>query len=80
MARIDTLSVVAPPSISRSPPPLASSQDTARAHGPARPVTTRLRDAGYRLVDEVRHEIVTVLVVAVGKWERVAVYKASAKR
>lgn len=42
----------------------------------------KLRDAGYRLVYEVQDDVVTVLVVAVGKRERErdAVYKAAAKR
>ena len=40
----------------------------------------KLRTAGYRLVYEVRDEIVTVLVVAVGKRERDAVYKAASQR
>jgi len=40
----------------------------------------KLRAAGYRLVYRVEHERVTVVVVAVGKRERNAVYKAAAKR
>lgn len=40
----------------------------------------KLRDAGYRLVYGVQDEIVTVLVVAVGKRERDEVYKVAAKR
>ena len=41
---------------------------------------TKLRSAGYRLVYEVRDSEVIVVVVAVGKRERNAVYQAAAKR
>ncbi len=40
----------------------------------------KLRGAGFRLVYEVQQKEVVVLVVAVGKRERNAVYKAAAKR
>ncbi|MES2097054.1 MAG: type II toxin-antitoxin system RelE/ParE family toxin [Pseudomonadota bacterium] len=40
----------------------------------------KLRAAGYRLVYRVEEQRVTVVVVAVGKRERNAVYKAAAKR
>ena len=40
----------------------------------------KLSSAGYRLVYEVKKEIVTVVVVAVGKRERNTVYKIAAKR
>ena len=40
----------------------------------------KLRDAGYRLVYEVRNRVLIIVVVAVGKRERNAVYKAAAKR
>jgi len=40
----------------------------------------KLSSAGYRLVYEVKNEIVTVVVIAVGKRERNAVYKNAAKR
>jgi mRNA interferase RelE/StbE len=40
----------------------------------------KLRNVGYRLVYEVRDTKLVVLVVAVGKRERNAVYKAAAKR
>lgn len=40
----------------------------------------KLRNAGFRLVYEVRDAQVVVLVVAVGKRERNAVYEAAAKR
>ena len=40
----------------------------------------KLRAAGYRLVYRVEEQQVTIVVVAVGKRERNAVYKAAAKR
>ncbi len=40
----------------------------------------KLRSAGFRLVYEVRDKQLIVVVVAVGKRERDAVYKAAAKR
>ncbi|MFT4080878.1 type II toxin-antitoxin system RelE family toxin [Rhodomicrobium sp.] len=40
----------------------------------------KLRSAGYRLVYEVRDKEVLVVVVAVGRRDRDAVYKAAAKR
>jgi len=40
----------------------------------------KLRSAGFRLIYEVHKQEVIVLVVAVGKRERNAVYKAAAKR
>jgi len=40
----------------------------------------KLRQAGFRLVYEVLQQEIIVLVVAVGKRERNAVYKAAAKR
>jgi mRNA interferase RelE/StbE len=40
----------------------------------------KLRDAGYRLVYEVRDKLLVVVVVAVGKRERNMVYKIAAKR
>jgi mRNA interferase RelE/StbE len=40
----------------------------------------KLRDAGYRLVYEVRDKVLVIVVVAVGKRERNMVYKAAAKR
>jgi mRNA interferase RelE/StbE len=53
---------------------------SAKLHSQKDRYKIKLRDAGYRLVYEVRDAIVTVLVVAVGKREREAVYKAAAKR
>ncbi len=40
----------------------------------------KLRSVGYRLVYEVRDAVLLVIVVAVGKRERNAVYRAAAKR
>ncbi|MBD2858838.1 type II toxin-antitoxin system RelE/ParE family toxin [Spongiibacter sp. KMU-158] len=40
----------------------------------------KLRQAGFRLVYEVHENIVTVVVVAVGKRERNQVYKNASKR
>jgi mRNA interferase RelE/StbE len=40
----------------------------------------KLRSAGYRLVYEVRDNELVVVVVAIGKRERNAVYKSAAKR
>lgn len=40
----------------------------------------KLRESGYRLVYEIRDGVLMVTVVAVGKRERNAVYKAAAKR
>lgn len=40
----------------------------------------KLRNAGYRLVYEVRDQHLMVLVVAVGRRDRNAVYKTAAKR
>lgn len=40
----------------------------------------KLRNIGYRLVYEVRDAELIVVIVAVGKRERNAVYKAAAKR
>ena len=40
----------------------------------------KLRNVGYRLVYEVRDTELVVVVVAIGKRERNAVYKAAAKR
>ena len=53
---------------------------SAKLHSQKDRYKIKLRDAGYRLVYEVRDEIVTVLVVAVGKREREAVYRAAAMR
>lgn len=53
---------------------------SARLSGHKDRYKIQLRDAGYRLVYEVRDGVLMVVVVAVGKRERNAVYKAAAKR
>jgi mRNA interferase RelE/StbE len=40
----------------------------------------KLRSAGYRLVYEVRDEVLVVIVIAVGKRDKNLVYKAAEKR
>ena len=40
----------------------------------------KLRSVGYRLVYEVRDSVLLVIVVAIGKRERNAVYRMAAKR
>jgi len=57
-------------------PHIASSRLTGSTHR----YKIKLRNAGFRLVYEVIDSEVVVLVVAVGKRERNAVYKAAAKR
>jgi mRNA interferase RelE/StbE len=52
----------------------------ARLHGAKERYKIKLRNAGFRLVYEVREKELLVLVVAVGKRERNEVYKAAAKR
>lgn len=54
--------------------------DSARLYGQANCYKIKLRSAGYRLVYEVRDQEVVIVVIAVGKRERHAVYKAAAKR
>ena len=53
---------------------------TARLSGRLDRYKIKLRSVGYRLVYEVRHTELIVIVVAVGKRERNAVYKAAAGR
>ncbi len=53
---------------------------SARLMGVQHRYKIKLRSAGFRLVYEVHQQEVLVLVVAVGKRERNAVYKAAAKR
>ncbi len=52
----------------------------ARLSGHSDRYKIKLRSIGYRLVYEVRDKQLIVLVVAVGKRERSAVYVAAAKR
>ena len=53
---------------------------SARLHGAKERYKIKLRSAGFRLVYQVKDKELLVLVVAVGKRERNAVYKAAAKR
>ncbi|KVC84885.1 type II toxin-antitoxin system RelE family toxin [Burkholderia ubonensis] len=53
---------------------------SAKLHGHPDRYKIKLRSAGYRLVYEVRDTEVIVLVVAVGRRERDAVYFAAMKR
>ena len=53
---------------------------SARLSGGQNRYKIKLRSLGYRLVYEVREETSTVVVLAVGKRERNAVYKAAEKR
>jgi mRNA interferase RelE/StbE len=53
---------------------------SARLHGTKERYKIKLRNAGYRLVYEVRDQKLIVLVVAVGKRERNEVYKVAEKR
>ncbi len=52
----------------------------ARLSGQTSRYKIKLRDAGYRLVYEVREQMLLVVVVSVGKRERNAVYQAAEKR
>lgn len=53
---------------------------SARLYGAKDRYKIKLRNAGYRLVYEVRDQQLIVLVVAVGKRERNEVYKVAEKR
>ena len=53
---------------------------SARLSGMADCYKIKLRAAGYRLVYRVEDKRVTVVVIAVGRRDRNAVYKAAAKR
>lgn len=54
--------------------------ESARLSGLVDCYKIKLRAAGYRLVYEVRDEVLVVTVVVVGKRERNSVYKAAEKR
>ena len=54
--------------------------ESARLNGMQDCYKIKLRSAGYRLVYQVRDNDLVVSVVAVGKRERNAVYKAAVKR
>jgi mRNA interferase RelE/StbE len=53
---------------------------SARLQGAKERYKIKLRNAGYRLVYEVKDQQLIVLVVAVGKRERNEVYKVAEKR
>jgi mRNA interferase RelE/StbE len=53
---------------------------SARLHGARERYKIKLRNAGYRLVYQVRDRELLVLVVAVGKRERNEVYKLAQRR
>lgn len=53
---------------------------SARLHGAKERYKIKLRNAGYRLVYQVKDRELLVLVVAVGKRERNEVYNAAARR
>ena len=53
---------------------------SARLHGAKERYKIKLRNAGYRLVYEVRDQQLIVLVVAVGKRERNEVYRVAERR
>jgi len=54
--------------------------ESSRLNGMADCYKIKLRSAGYRLVYQVRDNVLVVAIVAVGKRERNAVYKAAVKR
>jgi len=54
--------------------------ESARLSGMPGCYKIKLRAAGYRLVYQVFDDRVTVVVVAVGKWEDSAVYRKAGKR
>jgi mRNA interferase RelE/StbE len=53
---------------------------SARLHGAKERYRIKLRDAGFRLVYQVRDQELIVLVVAVGRRERNDVYRAAERR
>ncbi len=54
--------------------------ESARLSGMENCYKIKLRNAGYRLVYQVDDNRIVVIVVAVGKMENFAVYRAAAKR
>jgi len=54
--------------------------ESSRLNGMKDCYKIKLRNAGYRLVYQVRDHEIVISVVAVGKRERNAVYKAAVKR
>ena len=53
---------------------------SARLYGAKERYKIKLRNAGYRLVYQVKDQELLVLVVAVGKRERIEVYKLAERR
>ncbi|WP_157015670.1 type II toxin-antitoxin system RelE family toxin [Mesorhizobium xinjiangense] len=53
---------------------------SAKLHGAHDRYKIKLRSAGYRLVYEVQDQRVVIIVIAVGKRDRLAVYRAAARR
>lgn len=53
---------------------------SAKLHGSTDRYKIKLRSIGYRLVYEVRDEILLVVVIAIGKRERGEAYQQAAKR
>ncbi|MGB4812068.1 MAG: type II toxin-antitoxin system RelE/ParE family toxin [Methylophilaceae bacterium] len=53
---------------------------SAKLHGHEDRYKIKLRSIGYRLVYQVNDDVLIVLVVAVGKRERSAIYKAAEMR
>ena len=53
---------------------------SARLHGVENRYKIKLRNAGYRLVYEVRERELVVLIISIGKRERNEVYKTAARR
>lgn len=54
--------------------------ESSRLNGMKDCYKIKLRNAGYRLVYQVRDNEIVISIVAVGKREKNAVYKAAAKR
>jgi mRNA interferase RelE/StbE len=52
----------------------------ARLYGSDNRYKIKLRNAGYRLVYEVRKEEIVIVVIAIGRRDRGAIYKTAAKR
>ncbi|SCC30631.1 type II toxin-antitoxin system RelE family toxin [Kosakonia oryziphila] len=54
--------------------------EAARLHGFPDCYKIKLRSSGYRLIYQVRDNIVTVFVIAVGKREKATAYRQARKR
>ncbi|HAS1784969.1 TPA: type II toxin-antitoxin system RelE/ParE family toxin [Enterobacter cloacae] len=59
---------------------LEPKKESSRLHGLPDCYKIKLKSSGYRLVYQVRDNVVTVFVVAVGKREKSAVYLVANKR